>query len=257
MEQVKIMLLAIEGDATNILYHKLSEEANIAGVLIEQPVSRSFLLFRRIQKLGLLKVIGQLLFIPATVLLKLVSNKRIQEILKENNLSVSSIPGSLIKKVDNVNSEQAVAYIKEIAPELIIVSGTRIISKDVLNAVKVKFINIHTGITPLYRGVHGGYWALTMRDPVNCGVSVHLIDAGIDTGQIIEQARIFPTPKDNFITYPYLQLSKGIELLQEIQHQYRTTKVFKDQKAPLGRSKLWSHPTLFEYLYFRLVKGVK
>ena len=65
------------------------------------------------------------------------------------------------------------------------------------------------GITPLYRGVHGAYWALAEGRRDLCGVTVHRVDAGIDTGEVLAQVLIDPTPQDNFVTYPWLQVAEG------------------------------------------------
>jgi folate-dependent phosphoribosylglycinamide formyltransferase PurN len=66
--------------------------------------------------------------------------------------------------------------LKAINPDLVIVNGTRIISKKVLSSINSKFVNIHVGITPKYRGVHGTYWALVNNDVENSGVTVHFVD---------------------------------------------------------------------------------
>ena len=55
-------------------------------------------------------------------------------------------------------------------------------TSPLLEAVPAVFLNTLAGITPSYRGVHGAYWALVQRQPDACGVTVHLVDAGIDTG---------------------------------------------------------------------------
>ena len=107
----------------------------------------------------------------------------------------------------------------------------------------------------MYRGVHGTYWALVNRDIENSGVTVHFIDEGIDTGNIIKQRQVIPTSKDNFITYPVLQLAFGIELL------IPSIKDFFIRDIPIskekGESKLYYHPTIWEYLYYRVVRKVK
>ena len=76
------------------------------------------------------------------------------------------------------------------------------------------FINYHAGITPKYRGVHGGYWAKAEGDPGNFGITVHLIDKGIDTGEVLYQARLASTAEDNYSTFPYLQLVAALPLLE-------------------------------------------
>ena len=97
---------------------------------------------------------------------------------------------------------------------MVVVSGTRIIAARVLNCVPAVFINMHAGITPLYRGVHGGYWALVERNVDACGVTVHEVDTGVDTGRILGQTRITPNGEDNFVTYGFLQQAAGLPLLK-------------------------------------------
>jgi folate-dependent phosphoribosylglycinamide formyltransferase PurN len=36
--------------------------------------------------------------------------------------------------------------------------------------------------------VHGGYWALAENNPQLVGTTVHFVDTGIDTGEVIEQS---------------------------------------------------------------------
>ena len=45
-----------------------------------------------------------------------------------------------------------------------VVNGTRILSRRMLESIDAVFLNMHVGITPKYRGVHGGYWALANGD---------------------------------------------------------------------------------------------
>src|SRR5690606_4856447 len=99
------------------------------------------------------------------------------------------------------------------------------ISKKILQGVNAVFINIHSGITPNYRGDHGGYWALANNDNENCGVTVFIANEGIDTGNILYQGLIQPTTKDNFVTYPYLQLGEGIGLLKKAVNDALTNKL--------------------------------
>jgi methionyl-tRNA formyltransferase len=107
----------------------------------------------------------------------------------------------------------------------------------------------------MYRGVHGTYWALVNNDIENSGVTVHFVDEGIDTGNIIKQKQVVPTSKDNFVTYPLLQLSVGIELLISTVEDYFNESIIISNKE--GQSKLYYHPTIWEYLYYKIVRKVK
>jgi methionyl-tRNA formyltransferase len=100
----------------------------------------------------------------------------------------------------------------------------------------------------MYRGVHGAYWALADGAPHACGVTVHLVDAGIDTGGILEQALIRPTARDNFVTYPLLQTAAALPLLQRVIRRGLKGALVV-QPNPEGKSALRSHPTLLEYFW--------
>jgi methionyl-tRNA formyltransferase len=104
--------------------------------------------------------------------------------------------------------------------------------------------------------VHGGYWALVDRCPEHCGVTVHLVDEGIDTGNVLRQARVEPTPEDNFVTYPLLQLGAGLPLLLDEAAKALDGRLVP-RPYPPGASRLRTHPTIWEYARHRLAADVK
>ena len=252
-----IVLLAGQGEPTHSIYHGLRRDFEIARVILEDPVPRGQFLKRRLKKLGARKVAGQIFFRALVVpWLRRSSQARIRQIMAEARLDGSPIPEAAITRGPSVNSPECIAALKALQPEVVVVNGTRIISAEVLNAVPARFVNTHAGITPLYRGVHGAYWALVENDRPRCGVTVHLVDTGIDTGKILGQATIAPTAEDNFVTYGYLQLAAGLRLLKRAVEDAKANRL-EFRSAPEGKSRLWSHPTFFEYLSYRRRAGVK
>lgn len=252
-----IVLLAQRGDSSTIVFNALRRSFDVAAVLMEPEVPKRVLLQRRVKKLGLRTVLGQLAFRSLVVPpLARASRSRIREICSQHGLDLTPIPESLIRAVPSVNSEHAREALKALAPRLVVVNGTRIIAKETLECVAARFVNTHAGITPLYRGVHGGYWALAERDRAHCGVTVHLVDTGIDTGGILGQSNIAPTTADNFVTYPYLQYAAAVPLLRASIEELLSGTV-ATRPAPAGDSRLWSHPTLGQYLRHRLLHGTR
>lgn len=244
------------GETTKFMYNGLKSKFDILHVVIEQNVPRKKIIKNRIKRLGYITVIGQVLFqLIVPRFLKLFSASRIEEIKEKYNIDSSEIPDSVVKNFDSVNSKQCRAFIKEVNPDLIIVNGTRIISKKVLNSTNAIFINTHVGITPRYRGVHGGYWAMVNDDLDNCGVTVHLVDAGIDTGGVLFQETIQPTPSDNFLTYPYMQVGEGIKLMAKAIEDF-SNGILEEDCPMVSDSKLYYHPTIWTYILNR-VKGIK
>jgi methionyl-tRNA formyltransferase len=254
---MKIIMLVGKGESSRFIYNALKSEFIIEKVIIENNVSRKKLIESRIKKLGILKVINQLLFqVVISNILGIISYNRKKELRQFYNLSTNAIEEHKIKIVSSVNDIECIRALKQLNPHIIIVNGTRIISKDVLGCTSALFINIHVGITPEYRGVHGAYWSLVNRDRGNCGVTIHKVDKGIDTGDIIFQSIIKFTGEDNFSTYPLHQYGVAIPLLKRAIGDFKNNdlKLFKKNN---DKSSLFYHPTFFGYLYYRLVYGVK
>ena len=257
MTKKKIVLLGRQDRPTAILYNSLRAEFLIARVIVEEGEPKLTFVKRRIKRLGLAKVVGQVAFRTIVMpWLKMMSQQRVREIVRQFALDPSPIPLAELITVKSVNSEECIHALCELQPAVVVVSGTRIISARVLSCVPAVFINVHAGITPLYRGVHGGYWALVEDNRDACGVTVHQLDSGVDTGRILGQARITPNHGDNLVTYGLLQQAAGLPLLKKAIQD-----ACEGQLAPIppppGTSRLWTHPTLSEYFYHRLRSGVK
>jgi methionyl-tRNA formyltransferase len=248
-------MLANDNPTTWIVYNYLIREFGLFPLLLEPAVPRSVLFRNRVRKRGLPNAISQVLFIRTIrAYLNRKYRKRIEAVCAATAMERARPITSAILEIPSVNSPECREILADLNPRIVIVNGTRIIGKQTLQAVTSAFINTHHGITPRYRGAHGAYWALYNGDRANCGVTVHLVDEGIDTGNIIAQARIEPTDKDSFVTYPYLLTEKAIPMVDRairdiLAGDLKTT-------AIEGQSEVWYHPGVVQYLMGRL-RGVK
>ena len=83
---------------------------------------------------------------------------------------------------------EMIKHLKDISPDLIVLAGyMKLIGETLLNEYEGKIINIHPSLLPAFPGKDGIGDALTYGVKV-MGVTVHYVDAGMDTGQIIDQA---------------------------------------------------------------------
>lgn len=246
MRTDQVVLLTCDGVSGRVAARYLASRFPELAVIVEDPVPRSLLLRRRIKRLGLARVGGQLAFMVFERMQRIAARARIAEIMREHGFDARWPADVEITRVPSVNSQQCIAHLRRLQPRAILVIGTRIIAPDVLQALDAPFINYHAGITPTYRGVHGGYWARAEGDSENFGVTVHLVDEGIDSGEVLYQARLSPAARDNYSTYPYLQLAAALPLLERGARD-ALAGALKPQKVDLP-SRLWSHPTLLQYI---------
>lgn len=253
-----LILLAKDTESTRLIYLGLVKAGfRFQKIVLEDPQDKVDLIKKRVKKLGYGTVAGQLLFqLLMLPMLKMAARKRKATIFESAGLFPLPLPENLVVRVKTVNSPDARAIIGQSKPDLVLINGTRILSKETLASSPAPFLNTHAGITPLYRGVHGGYWALSNNDPANCGTTVHFVDRGIDTGGIVAQKNIHPERGDNFSTYPTLQTLIGIDLLASAIPRVLGGST-QTIPAPEGKSRLWTHPTIFQYLKNRLFFGIR
>lgn len=252
---LKIVMLTGPAISSRFMYNGLSKDLEIHTVIREMPVPMKTIMKNRAKKLGWFNVLGQIAFgILILPILRTFSKNQKSKVIQNLGLSDAEISSKKLVDVSSVNSLETIEILKKINPDVVIVNGCRIVSKKVLSAIGAVFINTHEGITPRYRGIHGGYWALVNGDLGNCGVTVHLVDKGVDTGGILYQARIQPEKKDNFTTYPFYQTAAGIPLMKKAIEDVQNNSLKTIE--PQLESRIWYHPTIWEYVWNYLRKGV-
>lgn len=85
----------------------------------------------------------------------------------------------------SLNSAAGEEFLRDLAPELIVSAYfNQILKPNIIATPKLGIVNIHPGLLPAYRGIMSYFWVLLNKEP-RTGVSLHWIDAGIDTGQLI------------------------------------------------------------------------
>src|SRR5687768_907121 len=151
MAEPRVVLLAGDGPSTNIVYHALREglpEAVRLDAIVEEPMSRALMLKRRMKRLGVVPVLGQVLFIAGAVpVLRRRARGRVETIKAEHGLNDAPLPGSAYR-VSSANSEEARELLRHLSPTVVVVNGTRILSAETIASTTAPFINMHAGITP-------------------------------------------------------------------------------------------------------------
>jgi phosphoribosylglycinamide formyltransferase-1 len=241
-----VVLLVIDNALCRIAARRLAARFPGLTIIVEQRVPSFKLIRGRVRRLGLVRTAGQIAFILYSRLIIRRAGERIAEIIAAAGLEARWPDGVERVEVVSVNAPDTIARLQMLRPKVVLVVGTRIISRKVLSAIEAPFINYHDGITPKYRGIHGGYWASASNDLVNFGATVHLVDPGIDTGAVLYQVRLRPLGKDNYATFSYLQVAAALPLLVRAAEDAIAGTV-APQTVDLP-SHLWSHPTIWSYL---------
>lgn len=93
-----------------------------------------------------------------------------------------------------------VAQLKRAQVDLVVLAGyMRMVKAPLLEAFPKRLINIHPSLLPKFPGLEAWRQALEAGEKVT-GCTVHYVDAGMDTGDIIAQAEVPVMPDDSATT---------------------------------------------------------
>ena len=115
--------------------------------------------------------------------------------------------------VGNHNDVDTKELLESNKPDVLVLGGTRIIKTHILDIPRNATINAHPGLLPLLRGSASVGWALYMDLPQ--GATVHYIDPGIDTGDIILQRKLPVFHHDTYESLNYRMALLSGQLMAE------------------------------------------
>lgn len=85
----------------------------------------------------------------------------------------------------NINNEASLNFLRSLQPDVLISAYfSQILKKPAIEIPKIGVLNIHPALLPDYKGAMNYFWVLKNGEN-RAGVSVHWIDEGIDTGEIL------------------------------------------------------------------------
>jgi folate-dependent phosphoribosylglycinamide formyltransferase PurN len=87
------------------------------------------------------------------------------------------------------NDADEIEAMRKASPEVVLVFGTSLLQQPLIDAFAGRIINIHLGLSPYYRGAGTNFWPLVNGEPEYCGATIHLLDAGVDSGPILSHVR--------------------------------------------------------------------
>lgn len=250
----RIAVLTVPSPQSWIVINAVVERFGPVAVLAEDRMGKAELIAARARRQGIVTVAGQIGYVMLQKFIDRRQQGRVDEIVRDMGLKIEPDPACEIYPVGSVNSMACRAALAMVKPAAVLVIGTRIIKRETLAAIDVPLINSHAGWNPKYRGQAGGYWALAKGDPEHAGVTVHLVDAGVDTGDILYQDRFTATPKDSFSTYYYIQAGVARPLVVKALED-ALAGTLRPYKSDLPSQQFY-HPTLWGYLWTALRKGV-
>ena len=158
-------------------------------------------------------------------------------------LKKNSIPYRILSSL-NPNSNIVVSAVADSEQSIFIYSGPggAILRKQILGAGK-RFLHVHPGIVPHYRGSTTIYYSLLKEG--NCGATAFFLNEQIDMGPVIRK-KIFKAPQDRQTIDLFYDPFIRSELLVEVLKTYTQTGVMSSEADDIaaGETYFIIHPVL-------------
>ncbi len=161
--------------------------------------------------------------------------------------------GIPVVEVGSLEDAATLERLRALAPDLFVTAGVGILRAPLLAIPKLGTVNAHMGALPGYRGMNVAEWAALHGDPVT--VTVHLVDAGIDTGDLLLAAEVDVAGKRTIAELRDAADEAQVALLARVLHAVRDAGDLPPrtpQRRDQGRQFFTMHPALRALLEQRL-----
>ena len=216
LKDKKVLVLCCQGKFQDHLVERLVQEFFVCAIVRHEYADKSTLLNRAINKLTQPAELVRHIYAR----LKLAEHDRraqqyIESTFKTSYKDLSQIPEIF---THDVNEQRVIDFICGHQPDIICVNGTNLLRDNLLEQTKnipYGIINLHTGLSPYSRGGNCNLYMLLEKRPELVGITVHHIDSGIDSGDIIISAQVDYDQNDNYEIIDAKAFKLGIEAMVE------------------------------------------
>jgi folate-dependent phosphoribosylglycinamide formyltransferase PurN len=233
---LKVVVMTTKLPVDIWLINKIADVCQIEGIVL--PVKARFKEFtilptlkKRLRQAGLIGVLNQAsLLLYRLVFERRKDKKALAAIFTDKTYKYIENTDVDTLEVEDLNTKEVINFLSAKSADLVVINGTPLLKKPVIEAAKGNIINLHSGFAPQYRGRYGAYWPIYYREPELVGVTIHFLNGGVDTGAILLQQLVEYDPEDTLRIINYKQQRTGVNLLIKCLSQF-------DEIAPLAYHK--------------------
>src|SRR5580704_17973246 len=173
---IRIILITGDGLGHRYVANRLAAEVQLVGIIVDhgKKIGRA----NRAQQLIRRYTAGQLISRTIKSLSSRIlrdahtSRQAMLSVFGTASCSTFSHP-EILHHVYGINTLESVEVVSALQPDVILVFGTGIVGQKVLSLARTIALNMHTGISPYYRGCDCYFWPLYNRELNKLGATVH------------------------------------------------------------------------------------
>ena len=179
---------------------------------------------------------------------------------EEANLESLCLKNSIpFEYFEDPNDEKAINFLEDLKPDVILSIGSVILEEQFLDVPKTGVLNVHMGILPEYRGIGVTEWPIiesSSLEDIKIGISLHIVERGVDTGPIILKKKIkidqndtIESIEEKFLPQMIEAMLTGVRLARDGKLKYQ-----KQEQNTESRQYYFLHPRLRKKARIKLRK---
>jgi methionyl-tRNA formyltransferase len=214
-KECRVFLLAYPDNPVGRVFLNtfLEQDVPVKGIIVEEKKGKKnwTRLKKKIHKDGFITAVSRMLQV---YFLKLT---------KQNIVSLAEKQGIDVYRVNKFNSKKCSELLQTLNIDLFAIVSAPILKDYVFTKARLGCLNAHPGWLPKYRGLGGNAYAVQNGD--SPGVTVHYIDEGIDTGNIIVREKLTIQPRDKIAGINDRAMARGAEIMAAVIHRIQEQKL--------------------------------
>jgi len=211
---MRVVLITGNSFGHRYVANKLASDVELAGIVVDEGARGGLVAWRRLWKRYTLPQMGSRLALRCLAILCNDAARwqlEAKEILGAENCLNFRFP-NLVTRVHGVNSKESMALLESLQPDVLLVFGTAVLRAPVLSLARKIALNLHTGISPYYRGADCYFWPIYNHDLSMLGATVHECTGQIDGGRIFATGHASPQAHDDLFSVYFRCVAQGAKL---------------------------------------------
>ena len=223
LNRPRIVLITGDDLEHRFVANTLSASLNLAGIVVDHGKPQGKL--ERARKLWKRYTLAQMFSRAILMVLRAAwrdSSRSTEDVTKVFGAANCSrfTRDDLVSHVSGINTKEGVGVVTSLQPDILLIFGTGIVGKKVLSLPTRIALNMHTGISPIYRGCDCTFWPVHNGELHMLGATVHECTALVDGGKIFATAHASVEAGDSLFSIFARCVKTGANLYAQTVHQF-------------------------------------
>ena len=236
---LRVACLVADGPPQRAFVHGLAQDHNVVGVLVQTSTPGSHPIWQRFGRYLNPLVLWRHLRARRAHARHLAASQALRaRVFGPADSPLAWPSGASCRTTFALNDPENAAWLRALAPDVVCVNGTQLLRAPLLALLpefRFGILNLHTGLSPYTRGGNCNLFALLEGRPEWVGITIHHIDEGIDSGDLVITEHVPMQAADTFEHIEVRAFEAGVSAMRQALHQLQAGTALRVPQWEKGR----------------------